>query len=307
VTHDPDDLDDEGHPSDVEEGDGIDWLDPDESGAGSAGHGAVVTCWRCGKTPGAESAVCPYCRARLAAEDPISNEGRRKRRRPPEAGGDPGIGPVLYLYMAILLTSVIYGWAINFSMDRNAPVNDEAIRAHLYKMLAVGLVDTVLVLIGIAWAGRPAASPPIGIGRKLSAWAVATPALALLLVLNFGYFRLLKDYIGLPVAENPFANKPDLVPWLVLIICVQPALVEELFFRYLALGHLRGVVGTHGAVLVSSVMFGLAHIFNPLGIPYLIVAGMVFGYARVFGRSMLIPILMHFAHNALVLWLEPWL
>jgi hypothetical protein len=28
---------------------------------------------------------------------------------------------------------------------------------------------------------------------------------------------------------------------------------------------------------------------------------------RVAGRSLAIPILIHFAHNAMVLWWEPWL
>jgi CAAX protease family protein len=80
--------------------------------------------------------------------------------------------------------------------------------------------------------------------------------------------------------------------------------VEEWFFRYLALGSLRPFVGVHGAVLISAVMFGTAHIFNPLGIPMLMVVGVVLGYARVASGGMLLPILMHFGHNAAILLIE---
>ena len=37
-------------------------------------------------------------------------------------------------------------------------------------------------------------------------------------------------------------------------------IIEELFFRYLALGTLRRYLGVHGAVWVSAVMFGVGHV-----------------------------------------------
>jgi membrane protease YdiL (CAAX protease family) len=92
--------------------------------------------------------------------------------------------------------------------------------------------------------------------------------------------------------------------WLVLAICVQPAIFEELFFRYLTLGHLRSVTGVHGAVWVSSLIFGLAHLGVPLSIPMLVVVGVVLGYARVWSGSLLLPMLMHAAHNLVIVYLE---
>jgi membrane protease YdiL (CAAX protease family) len=89
-----------------------------------------------------------------------------------------------------------------------------------------------------------------------------------------------------------------------VLICVQPAIVEELFFRHLVLGVLRSNLGVHGAVFISSVMFALAHIGVPLSMPVLFVLGLGLGYARVASGGLLLPMAMHFVHNAVVIGVE---
>ena len=111
----------------------------------------------------------------------------------------------------------------------------------------------------------------------------------------------------MPEVRLDLLGKPGWTAWVILAVCVQPAIVEELFFRYLALGHLLPILGRRGAVVVSSIMFGFAHLFALLSTPYLILVGIVFGYARLWGRSMALPIALHFAHNLAVLWFETWL
>jgi membrane protease YdiL (CAAX protease family) len=90
----------------------------------------------------------------------------------------------------------------------------------------------------------------------------------------------------------------------VLLMAVQPAIVEELFFRYFALNALRDAAGPHAAVWVSAVMFALAHVYNPLGLPWLLVAGVVWGYWRVASGGLALTMLLHFTHNALMLWTQ---
>jgi membrane protease YdiL (CAAX protease family) len=63
-------------------------------------------------------------------------------------------------------------------------------------------------------------------------------------------------------------------------------------------------MGDHGAIWVSAVMFGLLHLYNPLGMPMLIVVGAGLGYMRLVSGGMLLPMLMHGFHNALVIALE---
>ena len=255
-------------------------------------------CWRCGLSVGADLPTCPRCRARLAADmAPVAPRPRSRSR---------AVVVLLGVYLVTLLTSVAYSATIDIDRLRETPLTDEEVRDLLVKTAIVGAVDAVLVVVGIAWARRPP-PPRIGWGRRIAAWLVAGPVLAALLAANFAYIRMLKEALGLPTIEFGTAHRRDLLPWLLMIVCVQPAIVEEFFFRYLVLGHLRPVAGPHGAVFLAAVMFGLAHLFNPLGIPYLIVAGLVFGYARVFGRSLALPMILHFLHNAVVIWRDTWI
>jgi membrane protease YdiL (CAAX protease family) len=126
--------------------------------------------------------------------------------------------------------------------------------------------------------------------------------LFLLLLANFGYHWLLRNFLAFPGQQWEVRAADSSFGWVVLTGCVQPAVVEELFFHYLALGVLRKWTGVHTAVLISAVMFGMAHVFAPLSIPILMGIGMALGYLRVASGGLMLPMLMHFAHNALILW-----
>src|SRR5262249_55571120 len=91
-----------------------------------------------------------------------------------------------------------------------------------------------------------------------------------------------------------------LSPQVVVTVCLMPAVFEELFFRHLALGSLREHIGVHGSVWISSVMFGMAHIGATLSVPILILLGVYFGYARVVSGGLLLPMMLHFVHNAVI-------
>jgi membrane protease YdiL (CAAX protease family) len=257
-----------------------------------------VECWRCGKLGFRDAEICLYCRARLS-----------RHAAPRRADGDGAEGAlpnptvkVIALFIAFLATSVLFGVLIRFGFDPKQFQGHREARQLLYWELAVEVVDTLLVVLGLVWVGRLARSRPSPAAR-VAGWAMAGPVLVLLLALNFAYFHFLKDILRLPTMEEELAAHKDLLWLVILVMCVQPAVVEELFFRYLALGALRDVTTVGGAVVISSVMFGMAHIFNPIGIPYLVVAGMVFGWVRVASGSIVLPMAMHFLHNLAVLFL----
>jgi len=256
-------------------------------------------CWRCGlvQVPAA-SGRCRRCQARIAEPDEWSV---RPRGRGPGGAGPTGptgpTGPnplptVVVVFALMLLTSVVWGWVLLGS----AHLSDEDVLAGT---VVVEAVDTVLVLIALARVGRRPLPEPTP-GARWRAWTVAVPVFGLLIVLNVLYGAVLKDW--LKVADPPFRQRPlDAV--VLLVACVQPALVEELFFRHVAFGVLRQSTGPHATVWISSVMFAGAHIYNPLGMPYLFVAGLVFGYLRSSG-GLALPIVLHFCHNLGVLLLE---
>lgn len=70
-----------------------------------------------------------------------------------------------------------------------------------------------------------------------------------------------------------------LVAMAIGVIVVAP-IVEEVFFRGLLLGAMRGRWGTAAAVIGSSLVFGATH-FQPLQLPALAVAGAIFAVAAV--------------------------
>jgi membrane protease YdiL (CAAX protease family) len=174
-------------------------------------------------------------------------------------------------------------------------------------LFLVEAVDTVLILAALLWTGLPPRLPPVSRHRRVGAWLLCLPVLAFLLAANYGYHWFLRHSLSIPLVEDPFAAEPGFALWALLGTCVQPALVEEFFFRYLALGFMRPVMRGGTAVVLSAVMFGMAHIFAPLSIPILILIGLALGALRLAGASLWPAILLHFAHNAFITFAPPFL
>jgi membrane protease YdiL (CAAX protease family) len=221
--------------------------------------------------------------------------------------GDPARAPVvaaLYFFLALLALSVVEGLLGGALLDEESFGGDrgQAVRGLITLFEAV---DSALVVAAVCWVARPPALPRQPASRRLQGWLAGGPLLLAALAANLGYHFLLNDYLALPDDWTPMESlRGASKTWLVLALCLQPAIFEEIFFRYLMLGHLRSVTGAHGAVWVSSLVFGLAHLGAPLSIPMLIVVGVALGYARVWSGSLLLPMLMHFAHNLVVICLE---
>ena len=158
-------------------------------------------------------------------------------------------------------------------------------------------VDTAIVVLTLAAAGIPPVRAVAG-KRAVVMWAFGVPCLGVLFALNMGYHLTLRalfnpeDVIEIGLADGW---------WTILLVCVQPAVVEELFFRYMLLGHLRPHIGTHGSVGLTAVLFGMAHLGGFISWPVLMIVGVGLGYARVFSGGLALPILLHFLHNLAVL------
>jgi membrane protease YdiL (CAAX protease family) len=279
------------------------WDDLPESSAAEEANGAqtprtpeYIECWRCGKLGQQDREVCVYCRAPYFLDRPPRHlEGRKPRPQPL-----PPVVKVVFAFIGLLVSLLIF-FAIQMA---NAPAvfGREAVLQGLIYALVFQLIDAALVVHAWIWIGspKPLATPSTTV--RAAAWATAPPVLLLALGLNHLYFEVLRNFINFPfVEQQDFKAFKDLIPLAILVICVQPAILEEFFFRYLALNSLRTSMGTNGAVLVSSVMFGMAHIGNPLGLPYLFVLGIVLGYMRVWTGGLLLPMLVHFLHNLAVI------
>lgn len=112
---------------------------------------------------------------------------------------------------------------------------------------------------------------------------------------------LAMDALGLSVSGGGVAGQgffPDLI-----LNCLLPAALEELFFRGLILSLLCQKMAGRGAIWLSAVIFALAH-GSLYQLPYAFVGGVFLSLAAVVGGSVFVPFLFHFLNNFLSLVLQ---
>lgn len=274
-----------------------------------------VFCQRCGETAVPVANCCPWCHAWLIGPRPRAvpvyplddgddgepeddwdaDAGRVRYAAPPEA--PPPFPPlsVVFVSYGLLLVTLI-GSAIAAAV---LGLTGEDV----YLGLGIGAVASAvltMVALSLVWNQAHQVVPK---GAALPTWALAVPVLTALLCLNITYITFLREIF------SPFGTPQGMaiqVTWVtVLLICVQPAIVEELFFRQMMLGVLRRSLNLHAAVWLTGGLFALAHLGNPLGMPYLFLAGATFGYARAYG-GLSLAMVMHFIHNFVVIAYEAW-
>jgi membrane protease YdiL (CAAX protease family) len=248
-------------------------------------------CGRCRKLFDAALERCPICGARSRDAAP---QAEARVNRPPTRDEFRAIKIIIWSFAWMLLQSVLFSAGLSLAGDAD-PLH------RLIWVLILEAIDTVIVVIAavLLW-NQPAPSDP---ERPLAAWLLAWPALAAGLAVNLAYHRFIHQ-IGIPIVEQPVnLDDPLLAGLTLLTICIQPALIEEWFFRGLVWKTFREFMGPQAAVWVIAVMFGMAHIGVFLSVPVLILIGALFGYARLYSGGLLLPILLHFVHNlAVTLW-----
>jgi membrane protease YdiL (CAAX protease family) len=248
------------------------------------------TCWRCRKPYGDEPA-CPHCGALSASSRPYQPPGPT-----PEGVVLAGI---MYVYGALLVASLLFAGVIKLAFG-DKEVDSAWL---LYATIVFQLVDAIIILFAAVKFRAPSETVGPSPASRAAAWTLALPGLAVLVAANLGYHAVLRRFIGTTFHVEVEPLSPLL--WVnVLVLCAMPAIIEEIFFRKLALGAMRAVMGTFSAVLISSLMFGLAHIYVALSVPYLVVAGMAFGWARTASGTLALPIALHFLHNLAIVLLE---
>jgi len=85
----------------------------------------------------------------------------------------------------------------------------------------------------------------------------------------------------------------------VLLLAVLPAICEELAFRGFILSGLRHLGSKWGAIVISSIFFGITHLMLQQSVTAAIL-GMVIGYMAVQTGSLLPCMVYHVVHNALM-------
>jgi hypothetical protein len=90
---------------------------------------------------------------------------------------------------------------------------------------------------------------------------------------------------------------PELL-FVVFVVAVAPAIIEELLFRGLVQGSLERALTPARAALITGIIFGAFH-FNPFEVVPLMGLGWYFSFLRMRSRSMVLPMTTHFLNNVL--------
>ena len=85
-----------------------------------------------------------------------------------------------------------------------------------------------------------------------------------------------------------------------LVIAIVPAISEELLFRGGLQGYLSKIVNVHVAIFITSLIFASLHLQIYVLLPRLFL-GLLLGYVFLYTSNLLIPIVMHFIFNGLML------
>jgi membrane protease YdiL (CAAX protease family) len=255
----------------------------------------LIVCWRCGRQVEATRQECQFCRAPLALKKEPHREAATADNKA------VALLRVIIVFMIILSVSVVSGLTVRNINPSEPLVKSGERKLSLAQIVVFEAIDSVLVLCSLFWIKTRFIFKRKPIFQHLLIGACFILLLGCIVAINVGYHRFLYDIFHFHLIETRILPDRDLMPLWILVICVQPAIIEEIFFRYLALGTLRSVVGVHTAVFITAVMFGMAHIGVPLSIPILFLIGLGLGYARIVSGSMVLPILMHFLHNLAIL------
>lgn len=89
----------------------------------------------------------------------------------------------------------------------------------------------------------------------------------------------------------------------VLIICVQPAIFEEMAFRGFLFENMLKVGNVQVAMIVTSIVFGFMH-FSLISLFWLVPLGYLFAYFRYKYKVIWYGVIGHFIYNLMILLLE---
>lgn len=249
-----------------------------------------TVCAVCGRPQLRRADSCPWCQL---------ESGRliRARRKAPGHGTDTGaFHGILLAFGLVLTTNVILGLILP-ELAPGLPLTQSVCRQYLTVFSGAEAFATLVILITMGRHFHDMKLPAEAGRNPWQAWWMVLPLLAGLLLINVGYHQVLLWMSGAEPVRDRVADSGYYPGWQLILNCVQPALVEELFFRGLVFGWLSRSVGFGNAAFASSSMFAAAHTGGLSSFPVLFLIGTALAWLRWKSGSLLPGILVHFLHN----------
>lgn len=249
------------------------------------------------------------------AEDPFRFDGSWERSgrslNSSALLGLLGIGVLYFNGQSILaVIAVVAGQIFNSGANPEGASFDRLLdffQKHVNPLRAVVVITQFgLMLAPTLWIIKHWHSSDIRRYVRLRRGPMVDVALAILIILSFlpaGNYIADEFVRQLHVprelmeinAEIFTSRSPLEFIWLVVVVCVTPAVCEEMFFRGYVQRTFERTMGWRSVILVGAV-FGLFH-FNPLGLLTLSVIGMLLGYFYYRSKSILPSMAAHFTNN----------
>lgn len=225
---------------------------------------------------------CGSCGRELAIENETSEPRKDIFAR---------VAPALIFYFANLLLFAIYKLTPVFGEDFDA-------------LLAVSIID-ILMVAGFCAYYWKTLWPLYALRRirtnilLITIGAAVAAAFGVNLVadfINISLFDEVSESTQFTGIENPFL-------WSVLLICIQPAVFEEVTFRGFLYNNIREVTTTTGAILISSFMFGFLHLAF-ISLLWLVPLGLAAAWLRAKYDTLWYGIVAHFCYNFTIVVIE---
>jgi membrane protease YdiL (CAAX protease family) len=164
--------------------------------------------------------------------------------------------------------------------------------------------DLAVAAITLIWAvrWRRQIAPLFRVATAARWWLIALAGAAVTYPIAYFAVTALTTLTGLPEVRYLDAFEPDGIGfvWALVSICVIPAVFEEIAFRGVILEAMGAFLSRGEAVIVSALLFAILHLSVP-SIPHLAVMGLILAMLRLWSGSLLPGMLLHFAHNLLVI------
>lgn len=235
-------------------------------------------CARCGETLARATRFCGSCGAvteehRTAVRDRRTDDARTSRRHT--------------LAVVVLFVGTLAGLLVSSLLlgEEAAP------EAHV---VGAALAQLVMGAIALLILGDGAGREALGGAPSGVALLAAIPIGALAFGVAYGWVELLPSDLVLP-------DEPAGAAFIVAVVLGAP-LVEEWLDRGVLWHALGPLTSERGRIVVSAVLFGLAHGLNGgflLEFPHRFLGGLVLGLLRSRSGSLLPPLVAHVTWNAL--------
>lgn len=212
---------------------------------------------------------------------------------------DSGIGLILLIALQSVLSVVYLGLMIIVSMLTAT----EAVRGFLITFLLYIATDAIFFLAVFlsAKASKTNLIKALKLDKKptvkeaLFAVLIALVCLFTFLQLTNSFVNVLYNFGFSSVAEDVKINNFLSYIYSVVVLCVLPAVFEEIMFRGLVQGSLEKI-NKHFAVWISAFIFMIMHT-NPDQTFYQFVLGVFLSYSFYYTRTLWVPIIIHFVNN----------